>query len=458
MTRALLWFRRDLRLGDHPALAAAADSEEVLACFVVDPRLEASSGLRRLQFLGDSLRQLNDALQGRLLVTRGRPEQRIPLIAKAIEASSVHVTGDFAPFGRRRDERVAAGLGRVPLVATGSPYLVSPGRVVKNDGSPYQVFTPFFRKWQDARWRAPADTGPGSACWLDPAQTDIEQCEIPDPGTELDLAAGEAAAIREWTAFRTAKLDRYEHDRDRPDFEGTSRMSAYLKFGTIHPRTMVAGMDLTGTGARSYLRELAFRDFYGAVLHHWPASAWHNWNSNFDGIVTDTDANARRVFECWKAGETGYPLVDAGMRQLRETGFMHNRVRMIAASFLVKDLHLPGNGGPPGSLTNSPTVTWPAISTAGSGRRDAAPTPRRTFGSSIRAHKPKSSIPRAITFDVGSPNCAMSTTCIGFSGAAAHARQHIRRRSWITAPNAPRRCAAITTSADLRAPDLFAKQ
>lgn len=109
MTRALLWFRRDLRLGDHPALAAAADSQEVLACFVVDPRLEASAGLRRLQFLGDSLRQLNDALQGRLLVTRGRPEQRIPLIAKAIDASSVHVTGDFAPFGRRRDERVAAG-------------------------------------------------------------------------------------------------------------------------------------------------------------------------------------------------------------------------------------------------------------------------------------------------------------------------------------------------------------
>ncbi|RFZ02593.1 Deoxyribodipyrimidine photo-lyase [Mycobacterium marinum] len=345
MTRALLWFRRDLRLGDHPALAAAADSEEVLACFVVDPRLEASAGLRRLQFLGDSLRQLNDALQGRLLVTRDRPEQRIPLIAKAIDASSVHVTGDFAPFGRRRDERVAAGLGRVPLVATGSPYLVSPGRVVKNDGSPYQVFTPFFHKWQDARWRAPAGTGPGSACWLDPAQTDIEQCEIPDPGTELDLAAGEAAAIREWTAFRTAKLDRYEHDRDRPDIEGTSRMSAHLKFGTIHPRTMVAGMDLTGTGARSYLRELAFRDFYGAVLHHWPASAWHNWNSNFDGIVTDTDADARRLFECWKAGETGYPLVDAGMRQLRETGFMHNRVRMIAASFLVKDLHLPWQWG-----------------------------------------------------------------------------------------------------------------
>jgi deoxyribodipyrimidine photo-lyase len=343
---ALLWFRRDLRLSDHPALASAsgmAGHEEVLACFVLDPRLEASSGRRRLQFLGDALRQLRDGLDGRLLVTRGRPETEIPRIAREISASSVHISQDFAPFGQRRDERVRAALDSVPLVATGSPYLVSPGRVTKNDGSPYRVFTPFFRSWREAGWRAPAQSGADSARWIDPAQLRIKQCEIPGPGH--DVANGEAAALKQWKSFVDNGLMRYGEDRNRPDIEGTSRMSAHLKFGTIHPRTMVADLDLSGTGAQTYLRELAFRDFYADVLHHWPASAWRNWNKDFDAIHTDTGAEAKRRFQSWKAGQTGFPLVDAGMRQLLETGFMHNRVRMIVASFLVKDLHLPWQWG-----------------------------------------------------------------------------------------------------------------
>jgi deoxyribodipyrimidine photo-lyase len=345
---ALLWFRRDLRLGDHPALAAAADGqdvEDVLACFVLDPRLENSSGRRRVQFLGDALRQLHRDLGGRLLVIRGRPEQRIPLIAKKVDASAVHVSADFAPFGRRRDERVRAALGSVPLVATGSPYLVSPGRVTKPNGEPYRVFTPFLRAWREAGWRKPTRSGPNSARWIDPAQLSVRTCQIPDPGITLGLDVGEKAALQQWKAFADNRLDRYSTDRNRPDLEGTSGMSAHLKFGTIHPRTMVAALDLRTDGAQKYLRELAFRDFYADVLHHWPASAWRNWNSDFDAIKTDTGAAAKRRFESWKAGETGFPIVDAGMRQLRETGFMHNRVRMVVASFLVKDLHLPWQWG-----------------------------------------------------------------------------------------------------------------
>ncbi|HTQ16535.1 deoxyribodipyrimidine photo-lyase [Mycobacterium sp.] len=342
---ALLWFRRDLRLRDHPALAAAADSEEVLGCFVLDPRLVASSGQRRLQFLGDSLRQLRDELDGRLLVTAGLPEERIPLIAKEIDASSVHVSEDFAPFGCRRDERVRDALGSVPLMATGSPYLVSPGRVTKDDGTPYRVFTPFLRAWRDAGWRQPARSAADSARWLDPAEVRIDQCEIPDPGTTLGIAAGESAARAQWAAFVGDGLDHYGDNRDRPDLEATSGMSAHLKFGTIHPRTMVADLDLRRTGSQTYLRELAFRDFYAAVLYHWPDSAWRNWNPDFDGIQTDTGADARRRFEAWKAGETGFPIIDAGMRQLSATGFMHNRARMVVASFLVKDLHLPWQWG-----------------------------------------------------------------------------------------------------------------
>ncbi|MGA8253482.1 MAG: cryptochrome/photolyase family protein [Mycobacterium sp.] len=346
MTSALLWFRRDLRLRDHPALAAtSSDGEKVLACFVLDPRLEASSGPRRLQFLGDSLRQLRDDLDGRLLVTRGQPEQQIPRIAKEIGASAVHISQDFAPFGQRRDEKVRAALESVPLVKTGSPYLVSPGRVTKKDGSPYKVFTPFLRAWREVGWREPARSGGDSVRWLDPAQLRIDQCEIPDRGLALDLGAGEAAALKQWKSFVNNGLQRYHQDRNRPDLNGTSRMSAHLKFGTIHPRTMVAALDLRSEGAQKYLRELAFRDFYADVLHHWPASAWRNWNSDFDAIKTDTRAAAKRRFESWKAGETGFPIVDAGMRQLRETGFMPNRVRMVVASFLVKDLHLPWQWG-----------------------------------------------------------------------------------------------------------------
>jgi deoxyribodipyrimidine photo-lyase len=146
----LLWFRRDLRLHDLPPLLdAAAAGDEVLACFVLDPRLEASAGPRRLQYLCDALRWLRASLDGRLLVTRGQPEQRIPAIVNEIGARSVHVSQDFSPFGRRRDDAVRAALGEVPLEATGSPYLVSPGRLTTGDGAPYKVFTPFFRRWRE---------------------------------------------------------------------------------------------------------------------------------------------------------------------------------------------------------------------------------------------------------------------------------------------------------------------
>ncbi len=246
---AVLWFRRDLRLHDlPPLLQAAADGAEVLACFVLDPRLESSSGRRRLQFLGDSLRQLHNDLNGRLLVTRGRPEQVIPLIAKEIDAKSVHVSEDFAPFGKHRDAAVREALDDVPLVATGSPYLVSPGRVTKESGEPYKVFTPFFGRWRETGWRSPARSGPGSARWLEPAKLSkrVKRCEIPDPGVQLDLPAGEAAALRQWRSFVDDKLHNYEQDRNRPDLDATSRMSAHLKFGTIHPRTMVEDLDSAG--------------------------------------------------------------------------------------------------------------------------------------------------------------------------------------------------------------------
>jgi deoxyribodipyrimidine photo-lyase len=340
----LLWFRRDLRLHDLPPMLDAARADgEVLACYMLDPRLEGSAGPRRLQFLYDSLRELRDGLDGRLLVIRGRPEVRIPALVKEIGAISVHVSADFSPFGVRRDTAVREALGDVPLEESGSPYLVSPGRVTKADGTPYKVFTPYYAAWRERGWRAPAKTGPTSAQWIDPADVG-GGVDVPAGDAELEPPAGETAARKAWKRFVSSSLDDYAEDRDRPDRDGTSRMSAHLKFGTIHPRTMAADLG-GGKGAQAYLRELAFRDFYAGVLYEWPGSAWWNWNTSFDRIEVDDDRDAQRRFEAWKAGRTGFPIVDAGMRQLAQTGFMHNRVRMIAASFLVKDLHLPWQWG-----------------------------------------------------------------------------------------------------------------
>lgn len=162
----VLWFRRDLRLYDLPPLLEAAGSGgSVLACFVLDPRLEAAAGPRRLQYLGDALRAVNDALDGRLLIARGRPEDLIPQICAAVDATAVHISADFSPFGVRRDRGVGAALSAsgVPLIATGSPYLVSPGRVTKDDGTPYKVFTPFFNRWREIGWRSPAQSDPAMA-------------------------------------------------------------------------------------------------------------------------------------------------------------------------------------------------------------------------------------------------------------------------------------------------------
>ncbi len=222
----LLWFRRDLRLHDLPPLLEAAKVDgDVLVCYVLDPRLTKSSGPRRLAYLYDALRDLNDSLDGKLLVTRGRPEKRIPVIAKAIGASEVHVSGDYTPFGRRRDDAVRAALGDIPLETTGSPYLVSPGRVTKDDGSPYKVFTPYYTAWRQHGWRTPAKSGPKSANWIDPAEVP-GRVDIPNAGAELELPAGEKTARRQWTTFVENGLDGYADDRDRPDLDATSRMSA----------------------------------------------------------------------------------------------------------------------------------------------------------------------------------------------------------------------------------------
>ncbi|MFR9728648.1 cryptochrome/photolyase family protein [Saccharopolyspora sp. MS10] len=338
---SILWFRRDLRCGDHPALAAAARGGPVIGLFVLDDSLLGPSGAARRTFLFRCLRALDEQLGGRLLVLRGEPERVLPELVRKVGADEVHVSADTGPYGRARDERVRAALD-VELVETGSPYAITPGRVVKGDGTPYRVFTPFSRAWADHGYPRPAGTSAAEVDWLLP--DDAGAVPIPedeDLGGLVLPPAGEEAALRRWAEFRDS-LNDYDRDRDRPDHDGTSRMSPYLRWGCAHPRTLLADLaGRRGDGARSYRNELVFREFYADVLWNWPESARRNFDTRFDRMRLDTGAEAWSRFEDWCAGRTGFPIVDAGMRQLLSTGWMHNRVRMVVASFLVKDLHLP---------------------------------------------------------------------------------------------------------------------
>jgi deoxyribodipyrimidine photo-lyase len=349
-----MWFRRDLRLGDHPALlSAGADGSEVVPVFVVDPAFSAA-GAPRLAHLHDCLTALDADLRERsgtgLVVRHGDPVEVVPQLAVELGADEVFVSRDYAPYGRRRDAAVARSLrrGERSLRGVGSPYAVPPGGVRKGDGDPYAVFTPFSKVWRRVGWDAPVDPPGDDFRWSGSGAVASEPFpERPDPGAELP-PAGEAAAHERWSAFLHDGLDGYDEHRDQAAVDGTSRLSPALKWGTIHPRQLLADLDASGAGPRAHTvfsSELAWRDFYADVLFQRPETAWENLNPKMDAIVVDTDAKARERFDRWTAGETGFGIVDAGMRQLAATGWMHNRVRMIVASFLVKDLHLPWQWG-----------------------------------------------------------------------------------------------------------------
>ncbi|MDP9115778.1 MAG: DNA photolyase family protein [Actinomycetota bacterium] len=337
---SVMWFRRDLRLHDQPALNAAAHEGPVVALYVLDPALLKPAGPARIAFLYRSLRSLDDDLRGlggRLVLRRGRPATVVPALVREVAATAVHVTADYGPYGRRRDEAVARALGDVALISTGSPYAVAPGRVLKADGTPYKVFTPFYRAWCAHGWRAPARRT--QVDW----QEGAEGLEIPSDPTlagELVLpGAGEAAAREAWQAYRSADLGDYPAVRDRPDLDRTSHLSVWLKWGAIHPRTLLAQLT---EADEVFRRELAWREFYASVLHHWPPSAREYFQPQLASIRYDEPGTR---FDAWREGRTGYPIVDAGMRQLLALGWMHNRVRMIVASFLVKDLHIEWTHG-----------------------------------------------------------------------------------------------------------------
>jgi deoxyribodipyrimidine photo-lyase len=346
MAPQLLWFRRDLRLRDHPALLAAADADaEVVPLFVVDPQLWDPAGPPRQAWLVRSLAALAAACEGRLVIRYGNPVDIVPALVAQLRAETVFVSADCGPYGRTRDTAVAEALQRAGarLARIGTPYAVGPGSVLTGSGRPYQVFTPFSRSWREHGWPAPADPADGVR-WLTvdseppPAEPDLGAMRLP--------AVGEAAALARWQEFVEDGLDDYAERRDLPAGPGTSGLSAHLKFGEIHPRTLLAGLARVQRhrpeAVAAFRSELCWREFYADVLWHRPASAREYLRSEYARMRYEPAGDG---FDAWCQGRTGFPIVDAGMRQLQAEGWIHNRVRMIVASFLIKDLHVEWQHG-----------------------------------------------------------------------------------------------------------------
>ncbi len=329
MSIGLVWFRSDLRLGDNPAWAAATSSHErVVALFVLDPILWEGAGPHRRNQLAAHLRALDEGLRpggGRLRVRRGDPREMIPAEARTLGADRVFWNSDVTPYAMRRDAAVAAKLASRAEVHAGR-FVHAPGRVLTGDGRPFRVFTPFYRQWQVMPWEA----------WPEPGDARVggEAGDgIPEAGPPL-MEPGEAGAEGRLEAFLEG-VDRYGEERDRPDLDTTSRLSADLKFGTISPRTVARRAEGSGAGREAFVRQLAWREFYAQVLGAFPATRHRAMRPEYDGVAWRDDPEG---LAAWAEGRTGYPFVDAAMRQLRAEGWIHNRARMVAASFLVKDL------------------------------------------------------------------------------------------------------------------------
>ncbi len=370
---AVHWFRRDLRLADNTALAAAArEFDAVLPVFILDPRLleAADIGAPRVAFLLDSLHALRGRLEkqgARLVVRPGDPRRILPDLVRRSGAGAVFVNRDYSPYGRRRDHAVKVALREkgVAWREHADLVLVEPWGCVKDDETPYTVFTPYARRWRVIE-KCPPVRRPRLAQGSASPIRRIAEGRIPtlsDLGLTLSagiLSGGEDRAAHRLRRLVRRRLGRYRSDRDSPAIEGTSCLSADLKHGTVSPRQVYAavsgflGPDLVDLDparpakvltradqsrlreAGTFVTELCWRDFYQSVLFHFPHVLRGAFRARFDEIVWPE--TRPEIIEAWTEGRTGFPFIDAGMRQLARTGWMHNRLRMVTASFLTKIL------------------------------------------------------------------------------------------------------------------------
>ena len=349
MPTALWWIRRDLRLADNAALDAALRHGAVVPVFILDPDAAGSRyharAERRRAFLHAGLRALDADLRAhgsRLVVRAGRP---LPVLAQLLaesQATAIFAEEDFSPYARRRDAAVQQAL---PLTLTAGVTVHHPANVQKATGGPYTVFTPFSKAWRSLRPPAPADLIPPPA-QLPAVEPALVAGPVPETPAPAGFPAGEAEARRRLERFLAGPIFAYAEGRNWLGEAGTAGLSPYFRFGMLSARTAAvaaqeAARSASGAparqGAETWLNELIWREFYIAVLYHFPHVLRMAFNPTLRAIAW---RDAPEDLAAWQAGRTGYPVVDAAMRQLAQTGWMHNRGRMLAASFLVKDLLL----------------------------------------------------------------------------------------------------------------------
>jgi len=344
------WVRRDARLADNPALLNAQAPADAAAVFAWIPALHFWSG-RRQAHLARVLWSLNHDIGDALGVRRAEAADAVLTVAREHEATTVWAGREHSPSGIAEQDAVRSALeaDRRELKLTGSPYAVAPGSVTKGDGSEYKVFTPFSRAWREHGWERPHPHANPAAFVTTASDVNVDQYaahgDTTDPITP-QREFRETRVLGDARDFIDSAIENYKDTRDIPAADGTSGLSVPLAFGQIHPRTILAWAgEVPGTSARTFESEIAWREFHADVLWHYPAARRESLRPVLGDDAWNTGKKADASFIAWREGLTGYPLVDAGMRELKASGTMHNRVRMVVASFLVKDLHLPWQRG-----------------------------------------------------------------------------------------------------------------
>lgn len=350
-----MWFRRDLRLKDLPALAEAAHADSILPCFIFDDRLLTGGRFpssARTQFMLGCLAELRTDLRelgADLVLRRGRPEEVLPELAKEIGATAVHFTEDLSPFSRKRDDAVGKALTAEGVTTHAHPgaYIVDdPGTIRSGKDSPYTVYSPYAKKWREVERRDHEEKPTSLTLAGSVAAGDLPTLEDlglePDP-SDTSFEPGEAAAREAARLFRNDGVADYGKTRNSPT-GGSSRLSPYLRWGCISPLELETKLGRgNGDGRRVFRSELAWREFYANVLDNFPEVTTTEFQERYRGTLQWQSDD--ELLEAWKQGRTGYPLIDAGMRELLGDGWMHNRVRMVVASFLTKDLHIDWREG-----------------------------------------------------------------------------------------------------------------
>ena len=339
--KSIWWIRRDLRLTDNLALQSTLEAGSVIPVFILDSHLLSRPAPKRQAFLFNGLRALDADLRKRgsyLVVRRGEPLDELRTLLTETGASTIFAEEDYTPYARKRDNAIVREL---PLKLVMGQVVQHPEFIKKADGDPYNVYTPYSKKWK-AMLPERMDITPAPKHI--PTPEGIQAEIIPDtPASDL-FPASEADALERLNRFTHAKIYQYAENRNRMDMDGTSALSPYIRFGMIGLRQAVhnaqqaiwaAGDAESHKGAEVWLNELIWREFYIQILYHFPHVSQRAFNPALANIEWRNDVGE---FETWKEGKTGFPIVDAAMRQLHATGWMHNRARMIVASFLVKDL------------------------------------------------------------------------------------------------------------------------